>query len=282
MVRSLALLVLVGCGRFGFGGTDDAGTDDAVIDGTPVVIDLCPELVGDQEHDEDGDSVGDECDRCPHIAGTDVDLDNDGVGDACDPSVGTAERIRAFATFETGAPAGWTNTWRGTTGELAFTGDAARFELARDDVGFLTMPDPGMPILLVETRFTVEAISPNEGNPARNFAIVDGYDVQADSGLMYGPVYDHNSPAAFGLFIIEVLNSVGNDTFDEDPIGGGFSFGVPYALRFVRQSDQRTVILNEPSQRYMGSTTRPLTQGGLIGLRSRGLRVRIDYAIVIY
>ena len=37
------------------------------------------------QQDSDGDSIGDECDNCPHAANENQnDADNDGMGDDCD------------------------------------------------------------------------------------------------------------------------------------------------------------------------------------------------------
>lgn len=69
-VRCL-LLVLAGCGRFGFGAEE---RPDARV---------CLAPVG---HDEDGDAIDDACDGCPHVADpTQPDGDRDGVDDSCDP-----------------------------------------------------------------------------------------------------------------------------------------------------------------------------------------------------
>jgi hypothetical protein len=69
------VLVLVGCGRVGFVGsepTDGAGIDQRV-----------PDCIG---HDEDGDLFPDACDVCPTVPDpAQQDSDGDGVGDLCDP-----------------------------------------------------------------------------------------------------------------------------------------------------------------------------------------------------
>jgi hypothetical protein len=73
------LLVLAGCGRWGFDPiSGDGATGDVKADvGKPCTP------VG---HDEDADMIDDACDVCPHLADVNqVDSDGDLVGDACDP-----------------------------------------------------------------------------------------------------------------------------------------------------------------------------------------------------
>jgi hypothetical protein len=95
MRRLALLLVLVGCGRVGFGTspliTDDAATDGPVTDGPPA------------GNDEDGDGVSDGSDTCPHLIGAQTDGDGDGVGDLCDPNPTTpGDAIALFATMGPG------------------------------------------------------------------------------------------------------------------------------------------------------------------------------------
>lgn len=72
----LLLVLLAGCGRLAF----DSSQDAAVVAGDDAK--QCVPV----GHDEDGDTVDDACDVCPHLPGPQVDGDGDGVGDACDPN----------------------------------------------------------------------------------------------------------------------------------------------------------------------------------------------------
>lgn len=284
MLRWLFPLLLAGCGRFGFDLFDDNGIPDDAGADSSVTDDLCPGIAGEQLHDEDSDGVGDECDACPHLANLNADGDGDGVGDACDPNptVG-GEQIRAFVTFADGAPIGWTNTQRGTSGILSYENDAARMELVDGDVSFLTVPEPLVQTLLVDTRYTIETKAPNApGNTARNFAIIEDYDLTTDSGLMYGPVFDYNAPGICNLFILRVLNSQGNGVIDETTMSTDFAYNTPYALRFVRRGMQRETALEYDGMRFVASGDLTVPVGGVIGLRSRGLVGTIDYIFVAY
>lgn len=84
-MRLLLLVLLAGCGRFAFESTTDA-SDGPAPDAKPCMA------IG---HDEDGDTIDDACDVCPHVPdATQRDADRDGVGDACDPT--TANETTAF------------------------------------------------------------------------------------------------------------------------------------------------------------------------------------------
>lgn len=89
-----ALVLLAGCGRWGFDPVaGDGATGDVKSDsGKPCTP------VG---HDEDGDAIDDACDVCPHLPDAEqTDTDGDFVGDACDPEPTMArQRIVFFDPF---------------------------------------------------------------------------------------------------------------------------------------------------------------------------------------
>jgi hypothetical protein len=98
--------------------TDPAGpvcldvTGDADGDGIPNGKDFCEHMAGGA-FDEDGDGIGDDCDRCPiaRPAKT-ADADGDTVDAPCDPDPSKAgEKIVLFNGFNAPLsvmPAGWT------------------------------------------------------------------------------------------------------------------------------------------------------------------------------
>jgi hypothetical protein len=109
------LIILAGCGRFGF------GAPDAAID------ELVPSCAG---HDEDGDAFPDACDVCPTVVdATQRDGDGDGVGDACDPRPAiTGDYILRFEPHDDAATAQYmpfnTVEWRPDTVRLGALADA--------------------------------------------------------------------------------------------------------------------------------------------------------------
>ncbi|CAN5923755.1 hypothetical protein BH11MYX3_BH11MYX3_00300 [soil metagenome] len=118
------------------------GPADLDGDGVLNAADNCPTTANVDQHDEDGDTLGDSCDPCPHLPGTASDSDGDGVGDACDPQPTIAKQIwvmfdpfttqRAVWDFSTGttliadqmkmvgtsANSGFSRLSNQTTGEL--------------------------------------------------------------------------------------------------------------------------------------------------------------------
>lgn len=89
----MAVVLLAGCGRFGFGGIEVSA--DAPVD-TAIDARICAAPLG---HDEDVDGVDDACDGCPHLANVDqLDTDGDGVGDPCDLTAGV-QQISLFDPF---------------------------------------------------------------------------------------------------------------------------------------------------------------------------------------
>jgi hypothetical protein len=83
----------------------DAPPGDADGDGKTDNLDNCPTRANADQHDEDGDLIGDVCDPCPHLAGNAADGDGDGVGDACDPQPSIAKQhIKFFDPLTTAKP----------------------------------------------------------------------------------------------------------------------------------------------------------------------------------
>jgi Thrombospondin type 3 repeat len=91
---TVAVVVVAGCGRFGFDPPIALGTSpDASVDALAAI-----------GHDEDGDGIPDAIDVCPYVADPQqLDSDGDGVGDACDPEPNNPrQHVALFATMQPG------------------------------------------------------------------------------------------------------------------------------------------------------------------------------------
>ena len=101
-----------------------AADDDLDGDGLRNDQDYCHALDGG-EFDEDGDQVGNECDRCPIAAPLATpDPDGDMVDAPCDPDTSTpGDQIVLFEGFNAGMPATWKSvgTWEFRGGEVVGT-----------------------------------------------------------------------------------------------------------------------------------------------------------------
>lgn len=120
------------------GETHDAAASvgDRDGDGHLDNADNCPALANEDQHDEDGDHIGDVCDPCPHVAGDAADADGDGVGDACDPQPTIAkQRLRFFDPFTSDLP-----EWRHDPG-VARTGETLRADAFPDAYTELLIPN---------------------------------------------------------------------------------------------------------------------------------------------
>jgi len=271
---TFATCLLAACGHLGFGG----GAADRDHDGIPDSDDNCPDLANPSQHDEDGDGLGDACDHCPHLPVLpDVDGDGDGVGDACDPDPTTpGNSIVEFLTFEdTTLPADWTNLGFNLPGD----DDDAHVALPVDAIAMLAFPAPASD-LTVDTVLVIDAISPDGGNPARNFAIIDNYDLGSDSGLFFGMVQDYSRGPPAQPSILRVTNSVGSADYASANAEATMRIGSPYHVHYGRTAMARHEDLDGGEGMFPLDTSQPDT-GGSLGVRARGLTARFQYVIVI-
>jgi hypothetical protein len=106
----------------------DAESTDRDGDGITNDADNCPDVANADQHDEDGDSLGDVCDPCPP-SDDNTDDDDDGVANDCDPNPEMpGERILMFEGFADGVPMGWTTNgpmWMASEDDAVVTSSGA-------------------------------------------------------------------------------------------------------------------------------------------------------------
>lgn len=82
------LVCLTGCdGVFGLGHLHDPPVDAALIDVAPDSPPDAAVCMPATQHDEDADSVADDCDACPTVTNDTADNDADGLPNDCDPDL---------------------------------------------------------------------------------------------------------------------------------------------------------------------------------------------------
>jgi len=132
-----------------------------VGDGPPNGSDATPCVAADP-HDEDGDSVADECDACPQIPdASPTDTDHDGIPDACDPHPGRAGDVlvtfETFATASGAPPSGWLPRGGGSANDWTSSGDALRVVSGNDT--HLLVFDTGSPNHTIDVGFDIVNVS---------------------------------------------------------------------------------------------------------------------------
>jgi hypothetical protein len=167
----------------------DAGcTDDMDCDGVPDATDNCPSVPNADQHDEDGDGLGDVCDPCPPFTDN-TDSDGDGVGDVCDPHPSVAgDMISYFEGFENGVPSGWTpsGSWVGTGSDVVTTIGSA------GGTASLVFAGPANPHWTIYAAFTGTDVMEGGTGVSTSCAVIAGsarceiYDDVCDNGVCGG------------------------------------------------------------------------------------------------
>ncbi|MFN0246833.1 MAG: thrombospondin type 3 repeat-containing protein [Kofleriaceae bacterium] len=231
MVRLGLLLVAVGACGFDVrtdarvADANDAPDDDDVmlfvdVDGDTIhdPVDNCPSEANADQRDFDVDSVGDACDFCPHVAGSNQDNDGDDVGDVCDPrpSHPTEQQViwRGFYS-DPSEIAGWFNyagEWTVNAGLIQANDTAAVAQLnspdAYGDVVFATRLEVTATLGINNEMGMCAADTGASGNQFYCCGI-NGNGVRVASRWSNGPVQETTDPWTGTLAVGDTLDIVG-------------------------------------------------------------------------
>lgn len=256
----------------------DGPPGDIDADGFNDLTDNCPTKKNADQHDEDGDMIGDVCDPCPHISGTAADADGDGVGDACDPQPNIAKQsIKFFDPFTSTRPewelingynrVGESLRGVGTVGNAAF----ARLNLGNGE-------------LRIETGGTI--VTSDAANYPHQLSMAFGID-GTGTNYHYVELYDSSS-AGGDISITKSLNSTTYTSLDAVSTPAPLPVGA-WKFRVDESVSAQTIKLlaTEGGTNYpllMGATnvTAPsLTTSSVISILVRNADVRYNYFIAI-
>ncbi len=252
---------------------------DVAIDAPPIDTDgdsrfdfedNCPTAPNMDQHDEDGDDLGDECDPCPHLSGTAADADGDGVGDACDPQPALAKQtIVFFDPFKSTRPE-WT-----LDPEYSRMGDQLRLT-GTDGTARVAVPTGELRIV---TGGTVQQLG---ASMPRSLSLGFGYN-DSGSDYYYGNFYENGGGTS-----ISVTRA---DSGSYTPVAGtGIAGSFPIGA-FIMQVDESVSSQQLSIVGTLGGTsypiqagtagTPPLVANDFIAIYARNAEFRFDYFLVI-
>jgi hypothetical protein len=273
MLRLVSLLALVGCGRLGFEATGGNGDGDArgLGDGAFDTVPL--------DHDEDGDSVPDVEDTCPHVAGAQTDSDGDKVGDLCDPNIGVAgDAIAAFytmgpgdqpLTFGGGSDDG---VWTQLPDALGFSGDLG------DDgnlYGHLEL-DGSWASVRVALGFDLQAIIPGSVDNQNQIALA------VHDGPPNYFIELNQRPGSFDVASITYYDGVDFAQAQSVDLANGMHPGDLFFQTTQIVNDGVSGVISWPSEVYSGEVSDNVYQGATrIEMNVNNVHFEIRYLIII-
>ena len=277
------------CREPGFTPTPDGSVvvDAFVVDGPPGDVDAdghsdnvdnCPAKANADQHDEDGDTIGDVCDPCPHIAGNAADGDGDGVGDACDPQPTVAKQsIKFFDPFTSSR-----SEWELVNG-YSRVGETLRGQGVAGNAAFLRLHLANCE-LSIEKGGTI--VSPDTATYTHQHSLAFGID-SAGNNYHYVEFYDSSS-AGGSIAITKSENDTNYTTLASQAVPAPMATGA-WKLRVDESVTAQTIKLSATQggtnyAQLTGVTNLAppsLITGTIISMLVRDADVRYNYFIAI-
>lgn len=253
------------------------GEGDRDMDGLLDSADNCPQVGNADQANEDGDPLGDACDRCPHLSDDAADRDGDGIGDACDPDPATnADTLWLFEGFRLGLPA-----WPGSI-RWAPVGDGDQLRVTapggiNDNAEYLVFP-------LTSVGRTVF------DNFSVTIAIVIEQTVGNDFPEIGLGVYDENADRSVHCTLFQIGGQASARHFgvsDDIDLNNTQSFawqtGAAYTVTVMRRGSSYSCNLTGPGGPLSRAGTSPLVprSGAAIEIWAFGVTARLDWVHIV-
>jgi hypothetical protein len=247
------------------------GAGDLDGDGIQNAEDFCNHAPGGR-FDEDGDHIGDDCDRCPIARPASVpDTDTDDVDSPCDPDPTTSgDQIVVFEGFNTGAlPTNWiaTSGWEFVGGEAI----ATPVDVVNNEVLVAPLPLVSLHVAVLG-QYRIDELTPQATSNRAGIVAVDerpaGGDDISCSGVRTG--------GTDNLVIDTTLNAM-TDAFMTSLFDTGGLYRVTLKLDNA-QAGCALVADNETGATQASTAGEAVNQAGLT---VKGATARFQYLLVI-
>jgi len=250
---------------------DAAGDLDG--DGLPNGQDFCSHAPGGQ-FDEDGDGIGDDCDRCPIAPPTGVpDRDNDEVDSPCDPDPTTdGDQIVAFSGFGDGI---LPDNWKATSGWTFANGEATATSQLAVNNEVLVAPLPLVSLhVAVFSEYRIEALDPEA---TQNRAGVVAVDQRPAGGTDVTCAGSRTGNGVDGLVLDTTVNAATRSFTDADLFDPAALFRLTLALD---NADAGCALKSGPLTGAItaGTNGEAMNQGGLT---AKGVTAHFQYLLVV-